>query len=78
MGLSLDKANNSKALFKKDVIMLLEALKNAHILNKFYLEWARDYHKNCQRHPANLLAKQKKNFTPGLYETYAINYWLFF
>ena len=47
MGLSLDKANNSKALFKKDVIMLFEALKNAHILNKFYLEWARDYHKNC-------------------------------
>ena len=62
MGLSLDKANNSKALFKKDGIMLIEALKNAHILNKFHLEWARDYQKNCQRHPANLLAKQKKNF----------------
>ena len=63
LGLSSDKARQSKISLKKDGAIRFEALENANTFEKFSK-------KNCQGHPTNLLVKQPKTTTPRLHATY--------
>ena len=57
LGLSSDKARQSKIYLKKDDAIQIEALENANTFKKFYSELAGGLQKNCQGHPINLLVK---------------------
>ena len=71
LGLSSDKARQSKISLKKDAAIQFEALENANNFKHSTLNQPEDSKKNYQGHPTNLLVKKPKT-TPRLHATYPV------
>ena len=69
LGLTLDKARQSKIYLKKDCAIQFEALEKANTFKRFYSELAEGL-QGRQGHPTSLLVKQPKTTTARLHATH--------
>ena len=72
LGLSSEKAKQSKISLKKDGAIQFEALENANTFKRFYSELAEGLQEKLPRAPNRFTSQTTKTATPRLYAMYPV------
>ena len=72
LGLSSDKARQSKISLKKDGAIYFQTLKNANTFKSFYSELAGGFQEKLPRAPNKFTSQKTKNYYARLHATYPV------